>query len=465
MFLQKEVAPMYKMAVSKLNLEKIVEYLGDGFLCCRNDPFLTIAYANYSFYKMIGYKYGEITALLGDTQRVMGNNPPIDWRKLAINLKQDIFTNFNLMLIKKDGNSFWVCCHMRLITTEDETEYFCCMISDTLYKYQWHKGEREQLRSIKKAESELAASEERYRIIMEQAADPICDYNFKTQELYCSPPFKEKFGLDVGVDGLLEQLYHSDLIYNEDKSRIMTDIYGIIDGVSMKNTEYRIKNVDGLYHWYKVRCTVIRDKKSIPLRMIAFITDIDKQKKETMVMKEKAEHDLLTGLYNSMTTSALVNKVISESNTNSSHALFVIDIDNFKNVNDSHGHLVGDEVIIDISSKINKIFREDDIIGRIGGDEFVVLLKDIPYLDIKKKCEILQGVFHGAHPQNDQCYKVSGSIGVAVFPRDGKSYRDLFAKADTAMYAAKNSGKDAYCIYSEQLHELMHDITKYNNRI
>ena len=56
---------------------------------------------------------------------------------------------------------------------------------------------------------------------MEQAADPICDYNFKTQELYCSPPFKEKFGIDVGVDGLLEQLYHSDLVYNDDKSHFM----------------------------------------------------------------------------------------------------------------------------------------------------------------------------------------------------------------------------------------------------
>jgi len=456
---------MYKMAVDKLNLESIVNYLGGGILCCKNNSVLTIVYASSSFYKMIGYEDGEITALFDYNQNlVLGNSPPIDWRRLAVSLKKSNFIELELKLIKKDGHHIWTNCHMRLMTEEDGTEYFCGIMSDITLKRRLRKEQREQLKAIKRTERELAASEERYRIIMEQAADPICDYNFKTQELYCSPPFKEKFGIDVGVDGLLEQLYHSDLVYSDDKSHFMSDLYGIIDGTSAKNPEYRFKNMDGNYRWYRVRCTVIRDKKGEPLRMIAFITDIDKQKKENMSLKEKAEHDLLTGLYNRMTTIALIDKAISQS-SGSSHALLVIDIDNFKNVNDSHGHLAGDEVIVDISTKIKNQFREGDIIGRIGGDEFVVFLKDIPLLGVKKKCEILQGLFHSVHPKDDQYYKVSGSVGVAVYPRDGKSYRELFLKADTAMYAAKGEGKDAYCMYSEELKNVGHDIEKYDHRI
>ncbi len=457
---------MYEIAVNKISLENIVNHLASGILCCRNDAVLTIAYASNSFYKMIGYKEGEVTALLGKmSNSVLKNDPPIDLHQLAISLKKDCFSEFELKLIKKDGHHIWTNCHIRLMTLEDGTEYFCGMVTDITQKRRSLKREREQLHAIKKAERELAVSEERYRIIMEQAADPICDYNFQTQELYCSNPFVERFGLDVGVDGLLDKLYHSDVIFHEDKARIMRDIFGFIDGTSPKNPEYRIKNVDNHYYWYRVRSTVIRDKRGAPLRMIAFITDVDRQKKENISLKKRAEHDLLTGLYNRVTTTALIDKAISESNSNSCHALCTIDIDNFKNVNDTLGHLVGDEVIVEIASEIQNQFREDDIMGRIGGDEFVVFLKDISPEDVQRKSKILQEIFCNTHPREDEDYKITGSIGIAFYPRHGKSYRELFAKADTAMYHAKNSGKDACCIYSQELSELFHDITKYDHRI
>jgi diguanylate cyclase (GGDEF)-like protein len=275
----------------------------------------------------------------------------------------------------------------------------------------------------------------------------------------------EKFGLDVQAEGLLDKLCHSDLVFRDDRVRMLRDIYGIIDGSIPKNEEYRIKNVDGLYYWYRVHCTIIRDKLGEPLRLIGFITDIDKQKKETLSLKEKAEHDLLTGLYNRITTTTLIDKAISQSDSNSCHALCAIDIDNFKHVNDILGHLVGDEVIVDIASEIKKQFRENDIMGRIGGDEFVVFLKDISPSDVQKKARILQNFFRRIHPDQDQNYKITGSIGIAIYPQDGKNYRELFVKADAAMYAAKNSGKDSFCIYSKELESVVHDPAKYDHRI
>ncbi|WP_444658675.1 sensor domain-containing diguanylate cyclase [Caproiciproducens sp. R2] len=450
MSLQKEVTPMPQTAMSTLGIENIVNYLGGGVFCCKNDGVLTIIYASASFYRMFGYSEREITALNGPApNRLLSSDQRINWGRLAESLKKRGLAELELKLVRKDGDSIWTICCLRLMTAGDGSEYFCGVLEDITKRRHSIKREREQLEIIKKARRELAASEERYRIIMEQAADPICDYNFKTQELYCSPPFKEKFGIEVNADGLLDQLYHSDIIFEDDKSRILNDIYGFLNGANPKSPEYRFKDVNGDYRWYRVRSTVIRDEQKEPLRMIAFISDIDRQKRETISLKEKAEHDQLTGLYNRMTTNALIDKAIGQSSPGSRHALFTIDIDNFKNVNDNLGHLVGDEVIVDIASKIKKKFREDDIIGRIGGDEFVVFLTDISRKDVRRKADVLQAIFRNAHPQDDAELRVSGSIGVAFYPEDGKNYNELFAKADAAMYAAKNSGKDAYRTYAD----------------
>ncbi len=439
---------MPKTPVNPPTLEKIINHLGSGIFCCRNDGVQTIVYASNSFYRMIGYEVGEITELCGEESNfVLSRKQRINWSKLAVRLKKCAFIKLELKLIRKDGHHIWTNCCVRLMT-DDGIDYFCCSLEDITEKRRSLKKEREQLETIKKAKQELAASEERYRIIMEQAADPICDYNFITQDLYCSPPFKEKFGIEVNADGLLDALFHSDVIFEEDKSHIMNDIYQFINGENPKNPEYRFKDVNGDYRWYRVRSTVIRDEKEVPIRMIAFISDIDRQKKENMSLKEQAERDLLSGLYNHVTTTNLVNKAISQSEAGSQHALFLIDIDNFKDVNDHLGHLLGDEVIEVISAKLKDQFREDDIIGRIGGDEFVVFLKNILSADVMKKAKVLQTIFRDAHLQDDMPFKVSGSIGVAFYPQDGKDYHELFAKADAAMYAAKSSGKDAYRTYA-----------------
>lgn len=431
-------------------MENIVNYLGGGVFCCKNDGVLTIIYASASFYGMLGYSEEEITALNGPApNRLLSKGQRINWGRLAESLKKRGLAELELKLVRKDGDYIWTICCLRLMTAGDGSEYFCGVLEDITKRRHSIKREREQLEIIKKAKRELAVSEERYRIIMEQAADPICDYNFKTQELYCSPPFKEKFGIEVSADGLLDQLYHSDIIFDDDKPRILNDIYDFLNGSSPGSPEYRFKDVNGNYRWYRLRSTVIRDEQQEPIRMIAFISDVDRQKRETISLKEKAEHDQLTGLYNRMTTNALIDKAIDQSSPGSRHALFTIDIDNFKNVNDNLGHLVGDEVIVDIASQIKKKFREDDIIGRIGGDEFVVFLMDISRKDVRRKANVLQTIFRNAHSQDAAQLRVSGSIGVAFYPDDGKNYNELFAKADAAMYAAKNSGKDAYRTYAD----------------
>lgn len=164
--------------------------------------------------------------------------------------------------------------------------------------------------------------------------------------------------------------------------------------------------------------------------------------KRNTSVKGKGGTRPLTGLYNHVTTTVLIDKAIAESKSDSRHALFVIDIDNFKTINDQLGHLLGDEVIEEIGAKLKEQFREDDIVGRIGGDEFVVFLQNIPSNKVVSlKSRVLNELFRNLQARGNVECKISCSVGVSSYPADGKNYHELFRKADIAMYAAKKAEK------------------------
>ena len=157
--------------------------------------------------------------------------------------------------------------------------------------------------------------------------------------------------------------------------------------------------------------------------------------------------DPLTKVYNKSATAEYIETALANS-TNG--ALLMIDIDNFKKINDTYGHLFGDEVLCDFTKAVKNLFRFDDIVGRVGGDEFVVYMKNVSDIEeIKAKatkvCKAVSGIYVGENTD----ISISASIGIATNPKDGKDFKTLFAKADTAMYYSKNSGKNSFTIYDE----------------
>ena len=160
-----------------------------------------------------------------------------------------------------------------------------------------------------------------------------------------------------------------------------------------------------------------------------------------------AQTDALTGLYNKETTERLTDELLSEDG-NKFHAFLILDLDCFKQINDIYGHAVGDIVLQRFGKLLKSTFREGDILGRIGGDEFVVIMKNIQTKDIatKKAGEFLA---------KTQAYKIdelkgnniSISIGISTAPQDGDCYMDLYKCADQALYQAKRSGKARVCNY------------------
>ena len=155
----------------------------------------------------------------------------------------------------------------------------------------------------------------------------------------------------------------------------------------------------------------------------------------------KAARDLFTGLYNKQHAELLIRSILSGSK-DQCHAMVLIDIDNLKTINDTCGHGVGDEVIRDVSQQLKQIFRRSDIIGRYGGDEFLVLMKDICEIDgVESRMQELLGM-SGTFP-------VTKSIGVAMFPEDGVDFDSLVSCADEALYRSKEK-KNTYTIYEKQ---------------
>lgn len=207
--------------------------------------------------------------------------------------------------------------------------------------------------------------------------------------------------------------------------------------------EIRIKNTNLDYRWVSVFITKESDTLSSDY-LLCLIQDIEERKKNEDKLRLEAEKDPLTQLYNKTTVKSLIEETFEKASSGQ-HALIIIDIDNFKIINDTRGHVVGDQILLAFAAELNKNFRETDILGRAGGDEFIVLLKNVQ--SVAMVCDKLQrlsssfkkyGIDHGFPG------RLSMSIGVAMFNKDGKVYEELFKKADAALYEAKRNGKDQY---------------------
>ncbi|MDD6807406.1 MAG: GGDEF domain-containing protein [Oscillospiraceae bacterium] len=208
--------------------------------------------------------------------------------------------------------------------------------------------------------------------------------------------------------------------------------------------EIRLNLKDDEYRWVSVLLTKEESFVEGGNVFLCLIQDVEERKKNENKLKLEAEKDPLTQLYNKVTTRSMIEECLEKNHTQQ-HALLIMDIDNFKTINDTRGHVVGDKILLAFATELNKSFRETDILGRTGGDEFIVLIKNVQ--SIALVCDKLQRLissFKKYGIDNGFPGRLSISIGVAMYNKDGKTYEELFKKADAALYEAKRNGKDQY---------------------
>lgn len=183
--------------------------------------------------------------------------------------------------------------------------------------------------------------------------------------------------------------------------------------------------------------------------VVNIIGKIRRTEKEKQ-LEDKADTDLLTGLNNKLATERKIKEYMSQ-NPQSQSMMFMVDVDNFKKINDTMGHAFGDEVLRSLGQQIGGIFRASDIIGRIGGDEFMIFLKDIPDAEtVRKEAKKVENFFKGFQAGEYVKYAATASIGVAVYPQEGNDFETLYKAADQGVYKAKKRGKNQLAFYHDE---------------
>ena len=205
--------------------------------------------------------------------------------------------------------------------------------------------------------------------------------------------------------------------------------------------EYRERRADGSVRWLRLTVDLMEYPKSKDVEIFMMYENIDEHKRAELLTLERSETDPLTGVLNRTVFIERLEDIVKK-NPNEMHALLMLDVDEFKQVNDTLGHNAGDEVLKNLTARISSILRRGDLLGRLGGDEFFVFLKNIPNDEVAAaKAQSICSM--NLRPSGANA-NVSVSIGIAMVPRDGSDFDTLYKKVDAALYREKKRGKNGY---------------------
>ncbi len=248
---------------------------------------------------------------------------------------------------------------------------------------------------------------------------------------------------EVAVDSIIDKECEAADFYLHFQSDYLHEIYSC--GRTNLAFDYQRRLTDGSLHWVHNEVNFLRDVDSNHLCVMLSAKDIDEEKDEELKLIEAAKYDRMTMVYNRETTMEYIQRNLIDY-SEYHHALFIIDADNFKSLNDTMGHQTGDEFLIDLAKEIRAVFSEGGLVGRIGGDEFFAFLSNIEDLESvnDKSTELIMGIRKvcAKYPE----VNLSGSVGVSIYPEHGVTVDELYARADLALYYAKNHGKNQFVI-------------------
>ncbi len=319
----------------------------------------------------------------------------------------------------------------------------------------------------KQAEETLRESEERYFLAARGANDGLWDWNIKKEEIYYSPRWKAMLGYsDPEVSGSVDEWINR--IHPDDREAV---VYALTNHINNKTphfqSEHRIMHRDGAYRWMLVRGMAVRDANGIAYRMAGSQTDITARKNAEEQLVHDAFHDLLTGLPNRALFLDRLDRTIEYNKRFDKFcfAVLFLDLDRFKVINDSLGHAVGDQLLIEISKVLITCMRTSDTVARFGGDEFVVLLNDIHDVqDAVKVVHHIQDVLSKPFRVGNNRVFTSASIGIVLSKGGYLSKEDIMRDADIAMYQAKMLGKANYMIFNTEMRkQAIHRLSMEND--
>lgn len=306
--------------------------------------------------------------------------------------------------------------------------------------------------ALKQAEQAARESENRYRLVAENISDLVCLNDVEGRYLYVSPSVKTQLGYDP--EELIGQTFYK-LIHPDEQDRLRQDVHQrTIDGETIPPFTHRVRTKTSDYLWVETLIKPILDETGTVTQFQTTSRDVTDRVRVEQQLRHAALHDSLTGLPNRSVLMARLEAVIGQSQSDSSQqsALLFLDLDQFKVINDSLGHLTGDKLLIWVANKLNQVVRTTDIVARISGDEFVILLENLDHenqaLHIAERVlEELKAPF----VVDEREIFITSSIGIVLNFGPHATAEDLVRDADIAMYQAKASGRANYAVFDPKM--------------
>lgn len=430
-----------KLDAHHKELENLTKKIPGGVHQCENDPHLTLLSMSDGFLGLFGYTREEIHILFKD--QFMNMIHPDDRKAILCRIDEQLKHGKDIELeyrvLCKNKEAIWILDKGRLLKDIDGKSSFYCILIE--------------INDRKREQEALRLSLERHEVIMNQTTDIIFEWDIQKDTLIFSPNWEKKFGYHAIDKNICTQIPSSQNIHPEDIAAFIKIMKDAGSGVPYTETEFRIRNIKGRYLWCRIRATTQYNENKQPIKAIGVIIDIDAEKQENQALMEQAQRDSLTGLYNNKTITILIKKQLQKIKNKELGAILTIDIDHFKSINDTYGHLCGDKILSGIASILKKEIRSTDLAGRTGGDEFLVYLSGIrDKKDIQKKADNLLKAFRALSPKENTS-PITCSIGAVVFKKGDNDYLKLYKYADLALYYQKNNGRDGVTLYSPELFE------------
>jgi diguanylate cyclase (GGDEF)-like protein/PAS domain S-box-containing protein len=316
---------------------------------------------------------------------------------------------------------------------------------DLAYSY---RRERELTTTLKQ-------SEERYSLAARAANDGLWDWDLTAGTIYYSTRWKEMLGFAHDSIGNTPDEW-LDRVHPEDKAALLAALAQPSRGaLGPFESEHRIRSADGAYKWALCRGLGVAEEGGPVSRLVGSLSDITARRSLEQQLLQQALYDSLTGLPNRALFLDRLSQSIAQTRRNPGHSYAVLwlDLDGFKVVNDSHGHLAGDELLVRVAERVSTHLREEDTAARFGGDEFAVLLQHVNDLsDIRQIVTRLQDDLGQPYDLSGQEVVVTASIGITTSANHYRLAEDVLRDADIAMYQAKATGRAGFATFDASMH-------------
>lgn len=433
--------------------DQLVSNIQGGVIICRYNPQTTssrVLYMSEGWTKLTGYTMEEINLQFDGSPQaiILPDDAHASAQSYMEQSMQGNFYELQYRLRHKDGSIRWAIDRGAVTPLQDGTCQNQSILTD--------------ITPMKENEEQLRLSEARFRIATQASRAAVFEFDLRNNRYVHIENAESIFGQSsseviCALADLHTHIPHAtreDVLrhwYHPDDVPLLLQALDEMQCNGSSECEARLRQADDSYLWCKLyQALVGTQADGDSFHSIGYMVNNDAQHKQTERLLREAQSDPLTGLLNKNAIRTAIEETLSCFPAQA-HALLVLDVDNFKGVNDSLGHLFGDAVLMETSSKLRRLFRHDSLVGRIGGDEFLVLIEgDFSPEQAAYRAAELCRLFRHTYTGEKADYSVSCSVGIALAV-PGDDFDSLFAKADAAMYQAKADGKDRFILYSSEV--------------